>query len=84
MEIGKIKNHTHVFGAPPNWNPETDGPCDALHVKAELTDNGPVLLSDWYPSPDEIKLLQAGHPIRLGIFSSVHPVVTVFIAEAGT
>lgn len=59
------------FGAPANWNHETDGICHTLDVWRR---DG-AWVSGWTPSPAELAKLNAGEPLFLHIFSDVHPVI---------
>lgn len=59
------------FGAPANWNHETDGICHTLDVWRR---DG-AWVSGWTPSPAELAKLNAGEPLFLHIFLDVHPVI---------
>lgn len=72
-----IKGCTRRLGAPPGWNHETDGICHTL----EILDADGFMQSAWIPTKDELKRLNDGYPIILGIQGSRHPVV--FLAIGG-
>jgi len=62
-----------VLGAPKNWDSEKDGECIGLPVHC----NGEVFFSWWKIDwKNRIKIL-FGKPVRLTIFSLVHPPVSL-------
>lgn len=70
---------THTFSKPENWNEAEHGTCGALEIRVEQAAAGPLLVSAWKPSPDEIALLTAGGVIELQIVGPTHPPVWVSI-----
>jgi hypothetical protein len=82
MDIKHITGATHMLGAPPNWDPEKDGACGVLPVRAGMHSPGvPCMVSEWKPSPEEIAVLAAGGSIFLSVVGATHPVVAVYIAD---
>lgn len=80
----RIAGATRNLGAPPNWNPERDGPCSHLPIRDEVIGQVPYMTSRWELTPDEIARVQQGAPIELRIVGQTHPVVSLAIAEAAT
>ncbi|MEN7527831.1 hypothetical protein [Cupriavidus sp. DL-D2] len=78
MNIGTIEGFTRVLGAPKDWD-HSKGACEGLPVLDVATDQGPVMVSAWLPSPEDLKALQAGMPILLMIYGKAHPVVSVAV-----
>lgn len=76
MNIGKIDGATRELGKPPNWDQATQGPCLALPVR----DDGPIMQSAWYPSPEEIEAMQRGCPVILTVWGRGHPPVNVGVS----
>ena len=82
MLIRRIMGATRFLGAPPNWNPETDGHCGTLPVLDTQDDKGNRwMISAWEPTPEEIAALAAGAPIYLHIAGVAHPVVGMSVGE---
>jgi hypothetical protein len=66
-----------VFGAPKGWD-QQELPCGALPVtKQTIAEVGPVMVSFWRPSDEEILQLARGGLITLWIHGEVHPVVGI-------
>lgn len=62
-----------VLTAPQGWDEQADGTCMDLHVAAA---DG-VMFSYWRPSwRERLSLIFGGH-IRLGVFASGHPPVSL-------
>lgn len=76
MEIGNIKGHTRVLGAPPDWNND-EVPVGALAVADVHVDGEPWMVSEWRPTADELAHLMANGSIYLWIHGRTHPVVGV-------
>jgi len=81
MIIGRIRGATRVLGKPANWeetNPDTQ--CGALAiVDVPVEQGGPQMVSAWFPTPEEMKLLQAGQPVYLSIWGTSHPPVSIWV-----
>lgn len=71
MKSVPLENPDVRFGAPANWNHETDGICHTLDVWRR---DG-AWVSGWRPSESELAKLNAGEPLFLHIFLDVHPVI---------
>jgi hypothetical protein len=74
MIARRIKNTTAVFGAPKDWNPETDGNCTGLAVRVTPFTRNPYYESAWEPTPDELAALNAGGSVILRVFGGQPPV----------
>jgi len=70
MTPAQIAGHTHVLGAPADWDEARDGPCGALHVRQE----GRNWLSAWKPNEAEIAAMAAGGVIALSVVGGQPPV----------
>lgn len=81
MLIKCIAGATRHLGAPPDWNGK-DMSCGVLPVIDVPTPEGNFMVSAWEPTPSELRAMQAGHSINLGIRGSTHPVVFVHVPEA--
>lgn len=75
MRAGVLAGATVPLGAPKNWDPERDGPCDVLHVRVDHEQAGTFMTSAWVAEPDEIGWLLAGGHVQLGVSAPSHPVV---------
>lgn len=62
-----------VLGAPRDWDAAQHGECEGLPIA--VNDN--VMFSYWRPSPTEVLRILRGQPIRLGVFGSGHPPVSL-------
>ena len=78
MNAIPLKDATRRLGAPKNWNHAHDGICHTLEI---LDDEAGYMRSCWMPSPKELALLNAGHPVVLGIAGRVHPVVFLAVGD---
>ncbi|MDR3514066.1 MAG: hypothetical protein P4L73_20715 [Caulobacteraceae bacterium] len=82
MHIGRIAGSTRNLGAPPNWDPDRDGPCQSLPVRDELVGGKlSAMTSAWFPTPEELLRLVAGAPIYLKVLASAHPPVMLSVGE---
>src|SRR5674476_379296 len=77
------RNATHNFQAPENWNEETDGKCGDLQVRAETMGEREIveLFSTWKPTEHELRQLNAGGVIEIGICSIAQPAMQVDVVE---
>lgn len=46
-----------------------------------VINTGEAFVSAWFPTPDELTALNAGAPVHLHIFGSVHPPVYVGVKQ---
>lgn len=69
------ENATRRFGAPTNWNHETDGICHTL----DIVDVDGFMISAWRPTTAELAKLNAGDPLFLHIQGRTHPVVAMSV-----
>ena len=77
MKSLPLQNKTRRIGAPENWNHETDGICHTL----EVHDRDGWMISAWQPTAEELRLLNEGNPLLLGIAGATHPVVSLWVAQ---
>lgn len=84
MEIKYIEGHTRELGAPPNWNPETSGPCVGLPIRDEVLGSMPVMVSRWQPTPEEISAIMSGAGIYLTVCGTSHPPVMLDVRRPPT
>jgi hypothetical protein len=68
---------TAVLGAPRDWDASVHGECEGLPIA--VNDN--VMFSYWRPSPVEVLRILRGKPIRLGVFGTGHPPVSIDTEE---
>ena len=71
MLIGRIEGANLDLGKPADWD-------DAKGVACGET----ILSSAWFPTPDELALLNAGRPVYLHIFGRGHPPVSLTVEVA--
>lgn len=85
MIIGRIRGATRVLGKPANWDETNPGTkCGELAIVDVPTENGDqVMVSAWFPTPDEMRLLQAGQPVYLSVWGTCHPPVGLWVPEIG-
>ncbi len=71
-----IKGFTNVLGKPPNWDENIpDAECSDLHIRAsKFADNVWLYESAWEPTPEELRVLNEGGSVVLGIVGSQPPV----------
>lgn len=74
----RINGATRVLGAPPDWNPDTQGPCCGLAIRDDLVDQMPYMTSAWEPTPADLAVLNAGGRIMLRIAGGGHPPVAMW------
>lgn len=53
-----------------------------LSIRDEQTDNGNVMVSEWYFTPTELLRLLKGAPVQLKIIGNRHPPVMLEVGEA--
>lgn len=77
---------THLFAPPENWQPETDGECGDLQVRAEVFGPREVveLFSTWKPSADELAHLNRGGVMEIGICAATQPVMQARVVDPVT
>lgn len=66
-----------MLGAPADWD-ESKGDC--IGLPATRGEDG-VIHSYWQPSETDIANILAGMPIRLSVFSAVHPPVAINVTD---
>jgi hypothetical protein len=79
MEIGRIKGFNRVIGKSQGYY--------GLPVRDEFQNdtvtgpNTPVMVTAWFPTPDELVALNAGAPVHLRIVGQGHPPVMLGVGE---
>lgn len=82
MHVGRIRGSTRTLYAPENWDKEKNGPCVGLPILDIILDSGlKGMGSVWFPTPEEIKAIEAGAPIQLWVVGEYHPAVVLTIGE---
>lgn len=81
MLVKRIAGATRNLGAPADWDGK-DMSCCVLPILDVHTAEGNFMVSAWEPTPAELRAMQAGHSVNLGIRGSSHPVVFVNVPEA--
>lgn len=69
----KIKGATNHLGAPCNWT-ENDPEVNGLYVRVEMDQGHRVFSSAWEPTPDELKILNAGGSIVVKCLGGQPPI----------
>jgi len=72
----RIDRHTHVLGAPKEWDEGTNGKCVRLYVRRI---EGDVWQSAWEPTPDELRALNEGASLILSVVGG-QPAVALEVA----
>lgn len=81
MIIARIDAATRVLGAPADWNEERDGTCGSLAIRDVEIAGQNVMVSAWQPTPEEIAAIVAGATVRLYVWGSRHPPVSIGVGE---
>lgn len=77
MLIGRIEQATRTLGAPEDMKD-----CQALAIRDIELDGNNVMVSAWFPTPEEMTALNAGQPVYLHIWGKSHPPVFVGVKRA--
>ena len=73
MTPGEIRFATTHFKAPPKWDGKKHGECATLAVRVR---GDGTFESAWYPSSEELALLNAGEPVVLTVWGG-QPAVSI-------
>lgn len=79
MEIGRIEGCTRVIGKSQGYY--------GLPVRDEVQNDTvtgpdtPVMVTAWFPTPDELAALIAGAPVHLRIVGTGHPPVMLGVGD---
>jgi len=79
MEIGRISGCTRVLGKSQGYY--------GLPIRDEVMNdsvtgpNTPVMVTAWFPTPDELAAINAGAPVHLRIVGTSHPPVMMAVGE---
>lgn len=79
MEIGRIQGCTRVLGKSQGYY--------GLPVRDEVQNDAvtgpdtPVMVTAWFPTPDELAALNAGAPVHLKVVGTAHPPVMLTTGE---
>lgn len=82
MLTARIRAFTRWLGAPAGWEPSRYGACAHLAIRDEVMACGPVMISAWEPTPDELERLKAGALVELWVVGALHPPVALTVGEA--
>lgn len=74
-----FKGYDVALNAPKDWLPSRDGECSALPVKIAEYSGHPALLSYWKPNASELRALNEGQSVCLGIVGRSHPPVFLMV-----
>ena len=74
-----VDRETRNFGKPLNWDDKTMGECGSLSVRDSQSPHGNVMFSEWKPTKKELKALNNGSVVVLGISGFIHPVVQLYV-----
>lgn len=81
MKPVEIRGKNADFGKPRDWDETRDGPCGTLPVRVEqfgIYDNH---RSNWKPTVDELKRLNAGGVVELSCIGQQPPVMLTVVPE---
>jgi hypothetical protein len=70
----RIHGTTHTFTAPKDWDETRSGKCRPLHVRVIPQEGGALVQSAWEPTPEELRMLNAGGSIVLTLIGAQPPV----------
>jgi hypothetical protein len=79
MEVGRIAGCTRVLGKSQGYY--------GLPIRDEVRNDGvtgpgtPVMVTAWFPTPDELAAINAGAPIHLTVVGTGHPPVMMGVGE---
>lgn len=74
MLINRIIGWTRDLCKPADWD-ESKGSCGSLPIRDCVIGDLQFMVSSWEPTPEELKRLNEGKPVLLGINGTIHPVV---------
>lgn len=80
MNIQQIEGKTHDLSKPKDWD-DTKGECASLPIRAENNELGIVMVSEWKPTPQELRRLIAGASVFLEVVGTSHPPVMLKVGE---
>jgi hypothetical protein len=79
--VNQLQHHTNnaVLGAPEGMTREE---CRALPItRISYPDGSLACVSFWVPTPEELRLLNEGRPMRLAILGATHAPVRLWVPE---
>ena len=74
-----FKGYEIALNAPRDWKPSRDGECSALPIRFSEYGGHRCMLSYWKPTPEELKALNEGYSLCLGVVGAVHPPVFMMV-----
>lgn len=77
MIIQRIKGCTRELGKPQGDIGNIE--CKTLPILDVNVDGLPCMISEWIPDSHELEALRRGGTIRLAIFGTGHPMVSLFV-----
>jgi hypothetical protein len=75
-----IARSNRALGAPSNWD-SSQGLCGSLPIRDDIEAGARVMKSAWEPSATELKMLNAGCPVILTLFTTVHPATSIGVGS---
>lgn len=79
MEIGRVEGCTRVLGKAQGYY---GLPVRDEVVNDKVTGEGtPVMVTAWFPTPDELHAMASGAPVHLHIVGTGHPPVMLTVGE---
>lgn len=76
-----FKGYDRALNAPKDWKPSRDGECCALPIKIGEYGGHQAMLSFWKPDADELRALNEGYSVCLGVVGHSHPPVFMMVQK---
>jgi len=76
-----FKGYDLALNAPKDWKPSRDGECSTLCVRFSEYGGLPSQLSYWKPDAAELKALNEGYSVCLGVVGLTHPPVFMMVQK---
>lgn len=76
----RLGDETRSIGKPVDWDEAELGICDALSVHDSQLGSANIMTSAWKPDAEELRILNSGGHVFLGVFGTRHPVVHLYAA----
>lgn len=82
MEPIRLPGMNRTLNPPPDWDEEANGPCDPLHVFADVPPGaGLRITSAWQPNEEELAALNRGCAVALTVFGGAIPPMSLGVFE---
>lgn len=82
MIAKRIVGANNVLGPPKGWDPSRNGPCGHLHVRVSAAGGALRCESAWEPTPEELRILNAGGHVILSVVGG-QPPVALYVEPPG-